>query len=505
MSTPPSDGPRQKNKSSIPKKPLDRSSPKKEEAKTSRSSKAKSAKELKNTSAVEKAASNRITDARKQGDTSIDLSGLELVALPSKLYENQASWVNLDISFNRFELWPEFPPLAASITEINLSGNQITSFPPEFSVLSNLEILYLNGNQIMFIPSCISGLSTLTKFHIANNQIASISPEIGRLKKLEDLNLNGNPLQTLPPEIGKLNFLETLDLNACQLLQLPDEFTGLIRLLELDLGNNSLSSLPEQFGNLSRLVSLNLSDNRLTTLPVSMGACQGLDSCQLERNPIDDPELMKKYKIGTDHLRDYLGKKWFAIVQEKKKEARVAEKKAVAAAKQERNQRLSSNSPKISVAGQPVQSQAQTQSPAQVHNLQERENRYRLSSQKLMSDLRKELQLIKRFLDGTSNLQDTITVAKAMRELIPHIEAARKLLPPLPPLKPPNLVGDEDNLTKVKKSTGPRILELESIVDSMIVTITAGATLELLVEMSGFITPCLAALQAVTTTLHLKQ
>jgi len=56
----------------------------------------------------------------------------------------------------------------------------------------------------------------------------------------------------------------------------------------------------------------------------------------------------------------------------------------------------------------------------------------------------------------------------------------------------------------VKKSTLPRILELENVVDSMIVVISARATLEQLVEMSGFISPCLAALQGVTTALHLQ-
>jgi len=144
-------------------------------------------------------------------------------------------------------------------------------------------------------------------------------------------------------------------------------------------------------------------------------------------------------------------------------------------------------------------------SPAQATpNLKERESSYRTSSQKLMSDLRRELQLVKRYLDSTSNIQDSITIAKALRELIPQIEDARKILPTLPPLKSPNLVGNEDTLTKVKKSTLPRILELENVVDSMIVVISARATLEQLVEMSGFISPCLAALQGVTTALHLQ-
>jgi len=91
------------------------------------------------------------------------------------------------------------------------------------------------------------------------------------------------------------------------------------RLLELNLGNNHLTKLPTDFGNMSRLVSLNLCDNKLADLPISLGACAHLDSVILDRNPIKDPELLRKYEIGTDHLLDYLGKRLFAQTQENKK------------------------------------------------------------------------------------------------------------------------------------------------------------------------------------------
>ena len=64
---------------------------------------------------------------------------------------------------------------------------------------------------------------------------------------------------------------------------------------------------------MSRLVSLNLSDNQLTALPQSLGACVHLDSILIDRNPIEDPKIWEKYKIGTDHLLDYLGKALFGM------------------------------------------------------------------------------------------------------------------------------------------------------------------------------------------------
>lgn len=89
------------------------------------------------------------------------------------------------------------------------------------------------------------------------------------------------------------------------------------RLLELNLGSNRLTSLPETLGRMSRLVILNLSDNLLEDLPLSSGLCIGL--CKLgaginiDRNPIKSSDLIKKWKIGTDHLQDFLEKRYDGI------------------------------------------------------------------------------------------------------------------------------------------------------------------------------------------------
>ena len=70
-------------------------------------------------------------------------------------------------------------------------------------------------------------------------------------------------------------------------------------------------------GRMTRLVVLNLSDNKLSDLPVSLGLCYGLAKLgagiQVERNLIQDQTLLQKYKIGTDHLQDYLEKKMMSM------------------------------------------------------------------------------------------------------------------------------------------------------------------------------------------------
>jgi len=107
------------------------------------------------------------------------------------------------------------------------------------------------------------------------------------------------------------------------------------------------------------------------------------------------------------------------------------------------------------------------------------------------------VQKLKMTLGTTTSLTHAVTIAKAVRQLIPHIEEARTCLPSIPPLQAPHLVGNEDQITKLKKSTLPRVMELESVVDSMIVAITGKAGLEQLLAFSGIITSCLTIVQSV--------
>jgi Leucine-rich repeat (LRR) protein len=107
--------------------------------------------------------------------------------------------------------------------------------------------------------------------------------------------------------------VQLLDLSCCELEHLPEQFTYQTRLLELNLGSNKLEDLPESMGRMTRLVVLNLSDNNLKDLPLSMGYCIGLGKIgagiNIDRNPIKSSDMLKKWKIGTDHLCDYLEKR----------------------------------------------------------------------------------------------------------------------------------------------------------------------------------------------------
>eukprot|EP01125_Pyxidicula_operculata_P013496 TRINITY_DN4479_c2_g1_i1.p1 TRINITY_DN4479_c2_g1~~TRINITY_DN4479_c2_g1_i1.p1 ORF type:complete len:451 (-),score=104.43 TRINITY_DN4479_c2_g1_i1:62-1414(-) len=266
---------------------------------------------------MEVAVKEKVTEAVNQNSFELDLSGLNLSIVPVTIKSFHLNWTNIDLGFNKFTNWPTLNDFAM-LEELWLTGNQLMEMGKDLTGLRSLKSLYINGNALTAIPDSICHLSALEKLDAANNQIRTISPRIGELRKLEELNLSGNPLGTVPSSMSKLELLEVLDLSGCELQILPSEFPGMIRLLELNLGNNQLKKLPEEFGKMSRLVSLNLSDNMLSELPVTMGSCVHMDSCLLERNPLKDQEMMRKYNLGTDHLVDYLSKRMFAIKQEEK-------------------------------------------------------------------------------------------------------------------------------------------------------------------------------------------
>ena len=253
----------------------------------------------------------RLKAANESDATELDLTGCNLADIPEGVLA-VPEWTSLDLGFNIFSVFPESVTQFKYLAELFLSGNRITVIPPSIGELSgSLRALYLNGNSLTSLPAQIGLLTNLEKLDAANNQIRALPVEIGQVAQLEELRLNGNPITTLPVEMSNLSYLVSLDMNGCQLVSIPDKCLVNPRLLELDLGTNALTQLPTDFGALTRLVSLNLADNKLTDLPLSMGKCESMDSCQLEGNPIKNEKLMAKYKIGTDHLIDYLSKRLF--------------------------------------------------------------------------------------------------------------------------------------------------------------------------------------------------
>src|SRR5271165_4566007 len=203
----------------------------------------------------------RIEEARERGARTLDLSDLQLSALPE--------------SIGRL----------SGLQELNLSRNQLSALPESIGQLSQLQVLDLFNNQLNTLPESIGRLSGLWRLSLSNNRLNTLPESIGQLSQLQELYLLDNQLSALPESIGQLSRLQELYLSRNQLSALPESIGRLSGLQELNLSRNQLSALPESIGQLSQLQVLHLSNNQLSALPESIGQLSQLQKLHLHGNP----------------------------------------------------------------------------------------------------------------------------------------------------------------------------------------------------------------------------
>jgi internalin A len=225
---------------------------------------------------------NRIQQAKSIQATKLDLSGLDLDAVPASIGQLQ------------------------NLTTLDLSQNQLTSVPEELGQLQNLTTLDLYENQITSVPRKLGQLQNLTTFDLYGNQLTSVPKELGQLQNLTTLYLYDNQLTSVPKELGQLQNLTTLDLSHNQLTSVPEELGQLQNLTTLDLYGNQLTSVPKELGQLQNLTTLDLYGNQLTGIPKELGQFQNLTTLDLSDNPdlvFPPPEIASQ---GTQAILAYL-------------------------------------------------------------------------------------------------------------------------------------------------------------------------------------------------------
>jgi len=123
----------------------------------------------------------------------------------------------------------------------------------------------------------------------------------------------------------------------------------------------------------------------------------------------------------------------------------------------------------------------------EIYELKDREARFRTDTETFAQRCREEINKIKKILATATTVDQILPIAQAVRELIPKIEEARKIIPRVAPLQQPVLKGNEDQVTKLKLSVMVRVREFESILDGITVVLSARASFETLLELSGVI------------------
>jgi Leucine-rich repeat (LRR) protein len=250
----------------------------------------------------------RIEDAERSGADELDLSELELTAIPESL-SRMANLRRLNLSGNQLTTIPESLSRLSELKSLYLAGNQITTIPESIAALSKLESLNLWGNQITTIPESLSRLSELKSLDLTRNQITTIPESIAALSKLErlrlwenqittipeslsrlwelkSLDLSFNRITTIPESLSRLSDLKLLDLSSNQITTIPESLSRLSELMELDLASNQITTIPESLSRLSELKWLDLSFNQITTIPESLSQLTKLENLDLARNQI---------------------------------------------------------------------------------------------------------------------------------------------------------------------------------------------------------------------------
>lgn len=283
---------------------------------------------------------NKIEEVKEKKLKSLDLSGKNLQAFPTSIFE--LNWLEeLDVSNNQITELPIELLELSNLSKLNIDDNPLV---PPLSDLSkeglsaifqyldavnkalyqigkakdqNLFILDLSNLNLVDVPDDVFELSWLEELDLSNNQIKLLPFSLLNLSKLSKLNLENNPL-TEPlsrivekgvgavfqyldlrkrVEEAKSRRLKTLDLSGLDLTSLPFDILEMNWLEELDLSNNKLIDLPDDLFKIANLKSLILFRNQISSLPKTFTQLNklrylNLSGNQLRELPVDFGKLV---------------------------------------------------------------------------------------------------------------------------------------------------------------------------------------------------------------------
>ncbi len=134
----------------------------------------------------------RIEKARKEGATSLNLSGLGLMTLPESIGQ------------------------LTQLQSLSISNNQLTTLPESCAALSNLNRLILGDSlgdlPLVKLPDCVRQLTNLKIISAQHCKLTSLPDWLSELAELVSLNVAGNDLIDLPASLGLLRNLNSIDL-----------------------------------------------------------------------------------------------------------------------------------------------------------------------------------------------------------------------------------------------------------------------------------------------------
>lgn len=178
------------------------------------------------------------------------------------------------------------PPMATSLTSLDVSFNTLTEFPRKLLDFRKLRHLNLSSNNILDVPDEIEVLQEcLNTLRIARCGFSRFPQSVHKMCELRVLDISGNAIRVLPVEITYLPQLRELYLSETEIGSLYPLYF-LQRLEVLDVSRNNIDTIPDEFQYLRNLRELNISKNRIGAIPSCMSSLQKLEVLDASKNSI---------------------------------------------------------------------------------------------------------------------------------------------------------------------------------------------------------------------------
>lgn len=149
----------------------------------------------------------------------LDLSYNQVVEIPAGVFTIPNLEI-LHLSFNQINTIPSHISNLKSLQVLVLRNNQITQLP-EISNLIGLRNLDLSNNKFKIFPIQIIELGNLESLSLSFNYLEELPTEIAKLLSLKIIQLDHNQLEEVASDLFNLPKLRALELGYNQLTKLP--------------------------------------------------------------------------------------------------------------------------------------------------------------------------------------------------------------------------------------------------------------------------------------------
>lgn len=137
--------------------------------------------------------------------------------------------------------------LRTGARSLDLSDLELGALPESLGNLTGLTSLILGSNGLAELPESLGNLTALTNLDVAHNDLSTLPDSLGDMTRLTDLGLGHNRLTALPDSLGNLAFLRYLNLGGNHLTALPDSLGNPTRFRTVDLRGNAFTALPDDW------------------------------------------------------------------------------------------------------------------------------------------------------------------------------------------------------------------------------------------------------------------